>query len=135
VWTRNDAPARPLSVRVSAGLHRSLGKQAKARLGLGLEEDFARHRREVGLEVVPEYRKQLGKGNALSSNMKVFAGAAPTRRLSLQSFNSLQVHLVGNVYTTIDANLFIHRDDKVDRLGLKTELQVGLGYAWDKKWF
>ena len=135
VWTRNDAQARPLSLRASAGLHRSLGKQAKARLGLGLEEDFARHRREVGLEVVPEYRKQLGKGNALSSNMKVFAGAAPTRRLSLQSFNSLQVHLVGNVYTTIDANLFVHRDDKVDELGLKTELQVGLGYAWDKKWF
>lgn len=135
VWTRRQAQNRPLSLRASAGLHRSLGKQAKARLGLGLEEDFARHRREVGLEVVPEYRKQLGKGNALSSSMKLFAGAAPTRRLSIQSFNSLQVHLVGNVYTTIDANIFVHRDDRVDRLGLKTELQVGLGYAWDKKWF
>ncbi len=135
VWTHTGVRSRPLTLRGSAGLHRSLGKNAKARLGLGLEQDFARRRREVGLEVVPEYRKQLGKGNALSSNIKAFAGAAPTRRLSIQSFNSLQVHLVGNVYTTIDANLFVHRDNKVDRLGLKTELQVGMGYAWDKKWF
>ena len=78
---------------------------------------------------------QLGKGNALSSNMKLFAGAAPTQRLSIQSFNALQVHLVGNLYTTVDANLFVHRDTKVERLAFKTELQVGLGYAWDQKWF
>lgn len=135
VWTRMPNQARPLSLRGSAGLHRSLGKQAKVRLGLGLEQDFARNHREVGLEVVPEYRRQLGKGNALSTNMKFFAGAAPTRRLSIQSFNALQIHLVGNIYTTIDANLFVHRDNQVDRLALKSELQVGMGYAWDKKWF
>jgi len=135
VWTRGGGRERPLTLRGSAGLHRSLGKQGKARLGLGLEEDFARRRREVGVEVVPEYRRQFGKGNALSSSIKVFAGAAPTRRLSVQSFNSLQVHLVGNLYTTIDANLFAHRDEVVEALGFKSELQVGLGYAWDRKWF
>jgi 2',3'-cyclic-nucleotide 2'-phosphodiesterase (5'-nucleotidase family) len=135
VWTRTRPQPRPLSLRGSAGLHRGLGKQAKVRLGLGLEEDFARHRREVGLEVVPEYRKQVGKGNAFSASAKFFAGAAPTRRLSIQSFNSVQVHLVGNLYTTVDANLFVHGDDKVEELALKSELQVGLGYAWDKKWF
>jgi hypothetical protein len=135
VWTRTRPQPRPMSLRGSAGLHRSLGKQAKVRLGLGLEQDFAHHRRELGVEVVPEYRLQLGKGNALSSNMKLFAGAAPTQRLSIQSFNALQVHLVGNLYTTVDANLFVHRDTKVERLAFKTELQVGLGYAWDQKWF
>jgi hypothetical protein len=135
VWTRTRPQPRPMSLRGSAGLHRSLGKQAKVRLGLGLEQDFARHRREVGLEMVPEYRRQLGKGNALSTNMKLFAGAAPTQRLSIQTFNSLQVHLVGNLYTTIDANLFVHRDSKVARLAFKSELQVGLGYTWDRKWF
>ncbi|MBI2504529.1 MAG: bifunctional metallophosphatase/5'-nucleotidase, partial [Candidatus Latescibacteria bacterium] len=135
VWTRTSPQPRPMSLRGSAGLHRALGKQAKVRLGLGLEQDFARHRHELGLEVVPEYRRQLGKGNALSSNFKLFAGAAPTQRLSIQTFNSLQIHLVGNLYTTIDANLFVHRDSKVDRLAFKSELQVGLGYAWDRKWF
>lgn len=94
---------------------------------MGLEEDFARGRREVG--VVPEYLRQFGKANALGSSMKVFAGAASTRRLSVQSLNSLQVHLVGNLHTTIDANLFAHRDEVVEELGFKSELQVGLGYA------
>lgn len=135
VWTVPPQTPRPLTLRGSAGLHRSLGKDAKVRIGVGVDQNLARHRREVGIEVVPEYQRQLGKGNSLSSNLKLFASAAPTRRLSIQHYNSLLVHLVGNLYTTIDANFFLHRDSQVEKLAFKSELQVGLGYTWEKKWF
>ena len=31
--------------------------------------------------------------------------------------------------------LLLILDSQVGRLAFKPELQVGLGYAWDKKWF
>lgn len=134
VWTATKETPRPLTLRGSAGLHRSLGSNAKVRLGLGLERNFASDRQELGLEVVPEYRRPLRSGNSLSSNMKIFMGATGNRKLSVQHYNSLLLRLAGNLHATVDFNLFLHRDSQVDDSAFKSEVQVGLGYSWDRKW-
>jgi 2',3'-cyclic-nucleotide 2'-phosphodiesterase (5'-nucleotidase family) len=135
VWTRPGPRERPLTGRGSAGLQRGLGQHAKVRLGLSAERDFATEISALGLELVPEYSRKFGKGNSLSSSVKVFAGATQARKVSVQQYNALLVNLLGNVYLTIDANFFLHRDTEVDELGLKSEVQMGLGYNWGKKWF
>ncbi len=135
VWTGKGGTPRPLTLRGSSGLHRSLGRNFKVRLGVGVERNLASHNQEVGIEAVPEYRRQLPNGNSLSSNMKIFMGATQTRKLSVQHYNSLLIRLAGNLYATMDLNLFLHRDSQVDRLAFKSEAQVGLGYTWERKWF
>jgi hypothetical protein len=135
VWTGPDKEDRPLALRGSAGLHRSFGKSGKMRLGVGLERDFVDESNEVGLELVPEYSRQLRKNISLSSNAKIFAGATEARKVSIQSYNTLLIRLVGSLHTTVDAHLFVHRDSDVGELAFKSEVQIGLGYTWDKKWF
>jgi len=137
VTTVFTAPAnqdRPLTLRGSAGVHTTRGKSLSARLGLGLERDFVAETNQLGLEVVPEYRRRFAGGNALNSKAKIFMSATESRKVSLQQFNSLVINVSGDLHITVDANFFFHVDNQVNQPGLKSELQVGLGYVWDGKW-
>ena len=135
VWTAERGEERPLTLRGSSGLHRTFGEHAKARLGLGVERDFAQKTNEFGLEAVPEFRRKFNKKNSLSSTMKIFLGATEARKVSVQHYNTLLINLLGDLHVTIDANFFFHRDTQVEDLAFKSELQIGLGYTWDRKWF
>ena len=53
----------------------------------------------------------------------------------LAGTGALAIHLRGDLYATLAVNLFAHRSSAVGDLGLKTELQAGLGYTWNDKWF
>ncbi|MFH1571232.1 MAG: 5'-nucleotidase C-terminal domain-containing protein [Gemmatimonadota bacterium] len=134
VWTVPEAQDRPLTLRGSAGLSTRLGQKVTTRLGLGLERDFAAQRNQLGLEVAPEARLAVARGNTLNTSGKVFIGATEPRRLSAEWYNSLAISLRGNLRATVDANLFFHWDSKVDRVGLKSEMQMGVAYAWDGRW-
>jgi 5'-nucleotidase/UDP-sugar diphosphatase len=134
VWTVEKDQERPLNVRISAGLHQSLGRRAKVRLGLGLERDMATNETDLGLEVLPDYKTQWGD-NGFSSSLKLFVGTSKSRIVSLQQYNSLSIHLGGDLNLSIDANFFAHRSSAIGSTGLKSELQIGLGYAWSDKWF
>ncbi len=134
VWTVDEGQKRPLNVRVSAGLHQSLGRRAKVRLGLGVERDMATRINDLGLEILPDYKINW-KANGFSSSLKLFVGASKSRIVSLQQYNSLSIHLKDDLNLSIDANLFAHRSSAIGSTGLKSELQIGLGYAWSDKWF
>ena len=67
--------------------------------------------------------------------MKVFVGATQGHKVSLQHYNRLLINLSGSLSIAIDAHYFLHRDAQVDVLGFKNEIQIGLGYTWDRKWF
>ena len=88
----------------------------------------------MGLEIAPEYKEEWRPGNVASSQAKFFWGVRQRSTLSLQNFNSLRIRLLGNLAATLDANFFLHRDSQVQALAVKSELQVGLGYAWSEKW-
>lgn len=135
VWTAPKEGERPFSLRGSLGLHKVLGQHAKVRLGLGMERDFAAEKNELGLEVIPEYRRGFRKNGSLTSTMKLFLGATETRTVSIQHYNALAIHLRGNLHATLDANFFVHRSSATGDAGVKTEIQAGLGYNWDNKWF
>ncbi len=137
VTTVFTAPAnedRPMTLRGSAGVHTTRGKSLTARLGLGLERDFVAETNQVGLEVVPEYRRRFAGGNAMNSKAKLFMSATESRKVSLQQFNSLVINVSGDLHITVDANFFFHVDNQVNQPALKSELQIGLGYVWDGKW-
>ena len=134
VWTAPSGDERPLTLRGSAGVHSTVSKSLSARLGLGLERDFVEETNQVGLEVVPEYRRRLAGGNALNSKAKLFMSATESRKVSLQQFNSLVINFSGDLHITVDANFFFHWDNEVSEPALKSELQVGFGYVWDGKW-
>ena len=95
VFTAPANEDRPLTLRGSAGVHTSLGRGLSTRLGLGLERDFVAETNQVGLEVVPEYRRRLASGNALNSKAKIFLSATESRKVSLQQFNSLVINISG----------------------------------------
>ena len=133
VWTK-DTGERPLSVRGSAGLHKDISKRFKLRLGLGLERDFAAEQSDVGLEILPEYQVESG-GRSFSSSAKLFVGTSRSGVFSVQQYNSLALHLRRDLHLTVDASFFAHRSKKVGGTGLKSELQAGLGYLWNTKWF
>lgn len=134
VWTVDDGQKRPLTLRISAGLHQSLGSRAKVRFGLGVERDVAAGENDLGLEILPDYKIKWGN-NGFSSSLKLFVGTSKSRIVSLQQYNSLSIHLRGDLNLSIDANFFAHRSSAVGSTGLKSELQVGLGYSWSDKWF
>ena len=134
VFTAPSNEDRPLTLRGSAGVHTSLGSGLSARLGLGLERDFVAETNQVGLEVVPEYRRRLAGGNSLNSKAKIFLSATESRKVSLQQFNSLVINVGGDLHITADTNFFFHLDNEVKQPALKSELQIGLGYVWDGKW-
>lgn len=135
VWTAPESIERPLSLRGSAGFHKIFNPQAKTRLGLGVERDFATGENELGLEVIPDYQVKFNKNNSFNSNMKLFLGMTEARVVSLQNYNTLVFRLRGNLYTTLNANFFLHRNNQVRDVGIRSELQAGLGYNWDNKWF
>ena len=134
VFTAPANEDRPLTLRGSAGVHTTLGKSLSSRLGLGLERDFVAETNQVGLEIVPEYRRRLAGGNALNSKAKIFLSATESRKVSLQQFNSLVVNVSGGLHITVEGNFFYHWDNQVRQSALKSELQIGLGYVWDGKW-
>lgn len=134
VWSVPGAESRPLTVRGSAGLAAQTGKHVTTRFGLGLERDFRDGTSQVGLEVNPEARLPLSRGNVLNSRAKLFVGATETRKMSLESYNSLQVSLWGDLKATVDVNLFAHWDNQVEKMGVKSEVQIGIGYTWDGRW-
>lgn len=135
VWTASAEEERPLSLRASLGLHKNFGERAKVRVGLGAERDLAARESELGLEITPEYRRQFRGKNSVASNGKVFLGATQTRTVSIQHYNNLTVHLRSDLHVTLDANFFIHRSSAVGEVGVKSEIQAGLGYSWNEKWF
>ena len=134
VWTAPSGDERPLTLRGSAGVHSILAESLNARFGLALERDFVEETNQVGLEVVPEYRRRLAGGNALNSKAKLFMSATESRKVSLQQFNSLVINFSGDLHITVDANFFFHWDNQVSEPALKSELQIGFGYVWDGKW-
>lgn len=134
VWTTQQGHPRPLTLRASAGLQRSLGQRGNVRVGLGWERDVATGESDLGIELLPEYKAQW-KGNGFSSSCKLFVGASKARTLSLQQYNSLTVRLGSDLNLSIDANFFAHRSSAVGSTGIKSELQLGLGYARKDKWF
>ena len=134
VWTAPSGAERPLTLRGSAGVHSTLGKSLSSRFGLGLERDFVEETNQVGVEVVPEYRRRFAGGNALNSKAKLFMSATESRKVSLQQFNAVVINVAGDLHITVDANFFFHWDNQVSEPALKSELQVGLGYLWDGKW-
>lgn len=134
VWTAQQGQARPLTLRASAGLQRPLGQRGNVRVGLGWERDVAVGESDLGIELLPEYKAQW-KGNGFSSSCKLFVGASKARTLSLQQYNSLTVRLGSDLNLSIDANFFAHRSSAVGSTGIKSELQLGLGYARKDKWF
>jgi 5'-nucleotidase / UDP-sugar diphosphatase len=133
VWSVPAGKKRPLTLRASAGLERNFGKHLKSRWGLGLERDFAADTDRIGLEVVPEYRQKLPGSNQFKSNTKLFFGFSAPFSTSIQSYNTLLLRLWGNLHATVDANIFFQRDNDIGASGLKSELQVGIGYVWDRK--
>lgn len=135
VWTAPKGAERPLGLRGSLGLHRIFTPNAKVRVGLGMERDLAAGETEWGLEAVPEYRGKFRNNTSFSSTMKLFLGATETRTMSIQHYNALAVHLRGNLHVTLDANFFVHRSSAVGDMGIKSELQAGLGYTWNGKRF
>lgn len=134
VWTVPSGAQRPVTIRASAGVQRPFASSGKVRVGLGLERDVASGGNEVGVELVPEYRLRLGRANAFSTSLKIFAGATETRKISAQQYNNLLINLRGNLYVTVDASFFFHRDDVVGDAGLKSEVQIGFGYTMRGKW-
>lgn len=134
VWTVPAGEKRPVTLRASAGVQRSFASTGKIRMGLGLERDVASGGNEVGVELVPDYRRRFGRDNSFRTSLKVFAGATETRKISAQQYNNLLVNLKGNLYITVDANFFFHRDDVVGDAGLKSEVQIGFGYTVRGKW-
>ena len=134
-WTAPGRAERPLGLRGSLGLHRDLMPHLKMRLGLGVERDFVAEESEWGLEAIPEYRRDFGTGNSVSSTMKLFLGATRTRTVSIQHYTAVAIHLLGNLSATLDANFFVHRSSAIGDMGIKSELQAGLGYTWNSKWF
>ena len=135
VWTTPKGGERPLGLRGSLGLHRVFTPNAKMRIGLGVERDFAAEKSEWGLEASPEYRRKFAKENSFSSTMKLFLGVTETRTVSIQHYTTLAIHLFGDLYATLDANFFMHRSSAVGDMGIKSEIQAGLGYTWNGKWF
>jgi len=123
---------RPLTLRSSSGLSAKLSSGLTSRVGLGLERDVAAEDTRAGLEIVPEYRHDFGGGTALRSTGKVFV--SHPRRVALESYNTLAISLSGNLRASVDAHLFLHWDDRVRKTGVRTELQMGLGYAWTTGW-
>ena len=135
VWTASPGEEHPLTIRLKGGVYRTLGTDAGVHVGLAAERDLVARENVAGLEVSPKFRMRLGPGSVLSSEAKFFWGASRKRTLSFQSFHSLQIRLPGNLAATVDANLFLHRDNQVGALANKSELHFGLGYTWRKKWF
>ena len=111
-----------------------MGSDAGVRVGLAVERDYVQATNVMGLEIAPEYKEELWPGNVVSSQAKFFWGVRQRSTLSLQNFNSLRIRLLSNLAATLDANFFLHRDSQVQALAVKSELQVGLGYAWSEKW-
>ena len=68
--------------------------------------------------------------SVLTSNGKLFLGATETRKISMESYNRLNISLWGDLKATVDANFFVHWDNEVEKVGVKSEVQVGIGYAW-----
>ena len=134
VWSSEDTAQRPLTLRASAGIHQPLSQLVTVRLGLGWERDVAAGENDLGIEMLPEF-KITWKDNRLASSCKLFVGASKARTLSLQQYNSMSVHLGGNLNLSLDANFFAHRSSAVGTTGFKSELQIGLGYSWSEKWF
>ncbi len=134
VWTGASGEKHPLALRFKGGLHKKFGSDAGVRVGLAVERDQVQATNVMGLEIAPEYKEELRPGNVVSSQAKFFWGVRQRSTLSLQNFNSLRIRLLGNLAATLDANFFLHRDSQVQALAVKSELQVGLGYAWSEKW-
>ena len=133
VWSAPSGQDHPLTLRGSSGLQTSVGSDGSVRLGLGLERDMVAESSQVGLEIVPEYERELGGGNGLASRAKLFFGATDNRKVSLQQYNSLTMNLAGNLHLTVNGNLFFHWDNAIRDGVLKSELHVGLGYVWRGK--
>ena len=134
VWTAASGEKHPLALRFKGGLHKKWGPDAGVRVGLAVEKDYVQATNVMGLEIAPEYKEELRPGNVVSSQAKFFWGVRQRSTLSLQNFNSLRIRLLSNLAVTLDANFFLHRDSQVQALAVKSELQVGLGYAWSEKW-
>ena len=134
VWTAASGEKHPLALRFKGGLHKKWGPDTGVRVGLAVEKDYVQATNVMGLEIAPEYKEELWPGNIVSSQAKFFWGVRQRSTLSLQNFNSLRIRLLGNLAATLDANFFLHRDSQVQALAVKSELQVGLGYAWSEKW-
>ena len=134
VWTAAAGEKHPLALRFKGGLHKKWGPDAGVRVGLAVERDQVQATNVMGLEIAPEYKEELWPGNIVSSQTKFFWGVRQRSTLSLQNFNSLRIRLLSNLAVTLDANFFLHRDSQVQALAVKSELQVGLGYAWSEKW-
>ena len=132
VWSAPSGQDHPITLRGSSGLQTSLGDNGSVRLGLGLERDLVAESSQVGLEVVPEYERELGV-SGLASRAKLFFGATENRKVSLQHYNSLTMNLAGNLHVSLNGNLFFHWDNAVRDGALKSELQVALGYDWRGK--
>mgnify|MGYP001126143266 FL=1 len=134
VWTVPDREKRPLALRGSAGVSVVAGPNHKTRVGLGLERDLTTGRNSTGLELAPELKFGLGNGSALASSGKVFLSLSAARQVTIEQFNTLAIGLWENLKVSVDANLFVHRDDQINRTGVRSELQMGLSYAWDARW-
>ena len=134
VWTAAPQQEHPLTLRGSAGVSARLSETALIRFGLGVERDILVDRYQAGLEVAPEARLDLPRGNAISSHGKLFFGAADPRALSMETYNSVVISVYGQLKATLDANLFLHWDDRVGETGLKSEIRFGLGYVWGGRW-
>ena len=134
VWTAASGEKHPLALRFKGGLHKKWAPDTGVRVGLAMERDQVQATNVMGLEIAPEYKEELRPGNVVSSQAKFFWGVRQRSTLSLQNFNSLRIRLLGNLAATLDANFFLHRDSQVQALAVKSELQVGLGYAWSEKW-
>ena len=129
------ANVAPATLRAKGGVSTAIGPDAGVSIGLAVERDLVKASNVAGLEVAPGYRTRLRPGNVLSSEVKFFWGASASSTLSLKNYNSLHVRLVGNLAATFDANLFLHQDSQVGELAVKSELHIGLGYSWNRKWF
>ena len=134
VWTAAAGEKHPLALRFKGGLHKKWARMLASALVWLWRETTVQATNVMGLEIAPEYKEELWPGNIVSSQAKFFWGVRQRSTLSLQNFNSLRIRLLSNLAATLDANFFLHRDSQVQALAVKSELQVGLGYAWSEKW-
>lgn len=135
VWTYPDADRRPITVRGSSGTHIRPRSDWSMRVGLGAERDIVRKNNDIGLEIVSQFRRTFARNNSFSSTVELFAGATEGHKISLQHYNRISIGLMNDLAIMLDANYFLHRDSQMAVIGLKSELQLGLGYSWNRKWF
>ena len=126
---------RPIKGRSSFGLQRQLVKGLSLRMGASAQRNFFTGENDFGSELVSELKRSLPWGVRVSSTLKSFFGVSGKRVLSAEQYNTLTMKISKNMNLSIHANFFLYRNSAVRDLALKSELNVGLGYAQDWKWF